>query len=89
MEKVTTLFLHLYPACVMWATRWYPGPQVQAARAREAAYAVAWEEAGFLQLVVLPMVPYLLWGVLYYIKVGLTGVVGLTGCGWVDWEWLG
>lgn len=69
VEKVTTLFLHLYPACVMWATRWYPGAEVQAARARHPAYAAAWEEAGGLQLVALPMVPYLLWGVLYYIKV--------------------
>ncbi|CAL8464752.1 g4287 [Coccomyxa elongata] len=68
LDKITSLFLHWFPACVAWTERWHP--EVQAREAGKSPEAVnKWQNATLVQLVLLPCVPYLLWAVLYYTKV--------------------
>lgn len=67
LDKTTSLFMHVSPALMAWALRWYPSQQAAADRAADAA---AWEQAGVWDLVVLPMLLYSLWAAFYYLKVG-------------------
>lgn len=70
LDKMTSHFMHLYPACVCWTIRWHTADPL-AAHLREAGAeaAAAWEGGSLRDLVLLPMLPYLLWAVLYYLKV--------------------
>jgi len=61
--------MHLYPACVCWTLRWHTADPLAAHLAANPAEAAAWQAASWRSLVLLPMLPYLLWAVLYYIKV--------------------
>jgi len=70
--QITSLFLHWMPACVVWTLRWYPHRSTRLnfdAKSVEAKE--RWHHGSLLDLVVLPVLPYLLWAVAYYIKVGL------------------
>ena len=58
------------PACVVWTLRWYPHRSTRLnfdAKSVEAKE--RWHHGSLLDLVVLPVLPYLLWAVAYYIKV--------------------
>lgn len=70
LDKMTSHFMHLYPACVCWTIRWHTADPL-AAHLREAGpgVAAAWEGGSLRDLVLLPMLPYMLWAVLYYLKV--------------------
>ena len=66
-------FMHWFPACVCWAVRWHPsGPLAEHIRSDPAA-AAQWASGGVRDLVLIPMLPYLAWALLYYLKVGRTG----------------
>ena len=68
--QITSLFLHWMPACVVWTLRWYPHRSTRLnfdAKSVEAKE--RWHHGSLLDLVVLPVLPYLLWAVAYYIKV--------------------
>jgi hypothetical protein len=70
LDKVTSVFLHLGPACVSWTLRWHPdsnrfGPG-QAATEQQR---VAWNQATLLQLVGIPLLFYLAWAVSYWLKI--------------------
>ena len=67
LDKTTSLFMHISPALMGWALRWYPGPAGAAERANDPA---TWERGSFWELVVLPMALYSLWAAGYYVKVG-------------------
>eukprot|EP00887_Chlorella_sp_A99_P004760 scaffold4.g4760.t1 len=73
LDKITSHFMHWFPALVSWATRWHPSPTLQARAAAaldaDPALRAQWEAAGLWELCLLPMLPYLLWAVLYYIKI--------------------
>lgn len=69
LDKITSHFMHWFPALVSWATRWHPSPTLQAALDADPALRAQWEAAGLWELCLLPMLPYLLWAVLYYIKI--------------------
>lgn len=65
-------FMHFYPACVCWTIRWHTAPDSALGRhlATHPQAAAAWEAASVRDLLLFPMLPYLLWAVLYYVKVG-------------------
>eukprot|EP00879_Flechtneria_rotunda_P015404 GHRR01016106.1.p1 GENE.GHRR01016106.1~~GHRR01016106.1.p1 ORF type:complete len:374 (+),score=84.39 GHRR01016106.1:50-1171(+) len=70
LDKVTSVFLHLAPACVTWTLHWHPdadrfGPRPDASEQDKQA----WQHASFLQLVVLPLLPYVIWATAYYLKI--------------------
>ncbi len=69
LDKTTSLFLHLYPAAVMLASRAAPRPALAAALAASPAAAERWAAATLRDLALLPMAPYCLWAAAYYIKV--------------------
>lgn len=69
LDKVTSLFLHFFPACVAWAHRFHPPPALAAALAADAELRGRWEAGSAWELCVLPMGPYLLWAVLYGLKI--------------------
>lgn len=64
-------YLHFYPSCVCWAIRWHTQPDSALGRhlAADPAAAAAWERASIRDLVLLPMIPYTVWALLYYLKV--------------------
>jgi hypothetical protein len=67
--QVTSLFLHLYPACVCYATRWHPPPALAAALNASPATRARFEETSIRDLVLVPTAHYLAWAVLYYLKI--------------------
>ena len=67
--QTTSLFLHWFPACVAWTERWHPDVHVREYNKKSTEAMAEWHEATLLDLVVLPMIPYLTWALLYYIKV--------------------
>ena len=67
--QTTSLFLHWFPACVAWTERWHPDVHVREYNKKSSAAMAEWHEASLLDLVVLPMIPYLIWALLYYVKV--------------------
>ena len=69
LDKMTSHFMHWFPAIVSWATRWHPPPPLAAALAASPALRQRWESSGPWELVVLPIFPYLLWAVCYYVKI--------------------
>lgn len=69
--QTTSLFLHWFPACVAWTERWHPDVHVREYNKKSSEAMAEWHEATLLDLVVLPMIPYLVWALLYYVKVCL------------------
>eukprot|EP01023_Acetabularia_acetabulum_P039420 TRINITY_DN3793_c0_g2_i1.p2 TRINITY_DN3793_c0_g2~~TRINITY_DN3793_c0_g2_i1.p2 ORF type:complete len:232 (+),score=22.76 TRINITY_DN3793_c0_g2_i1:523-1218(+) len=61
MDKIITLFMHWYPAVVSWTQRWYP-------ENRDAEVDPAQQTATILELGVLPLIPYIIWLLFYYLK---------------------
>ena len=59
----------MYPACVAWTERWHPAPHVKQFTKASNTLKAEWQSATLTELVLFPMVPYLLWAVLYYAKV--------------------
>lgn len=68
-DKVTSLFLHWFPACVCWAHRWHPPQSLIEALETNESLKDKWNTASFQDLCLLPMLPYLTWAVLYYLKI--------------------
>jgi hypothetical protein len=60
--------MHFLPACVCWATRWHTSDSLKAHLQASPVASAQWESGSLRDLVLLPMLPYLLWAVLYYIK---------------------
>lgn len=69
-HQVTSHFLHFFPACVSWAARFHPSPALLARLEASPEDRQRWESARLQELSLLPMLPYCLWAVLYYAKVG-------------------
>ncbi|KAK2077924.1 hypothetical protein QBZ16_003792 [Prototheca wickerhamii] len=69
LDKMTSHFLHWTPACVSYAARWHPPPQLRDHLASSSAARLEWESGGFWDFFLLPLLPYLLWALLYYLKV--------------------
>lgn len=74
LDKVTSLFLHFFPACVAWAHRFHPPKILQSSFLRDStdegvARKLQWETASSWELCVLPMGPYLIWAILYFMKI--------------------
>ena len=67
--QTTSLFLHWFPACVAWTERWHPDVHVREYNKKSTEAMAEWHDASLLDLVVLPMIPYLVWALLYYVKV--------------------
>ena len=67
--QTTSLFLHWFPACVAWTERWHPDIHVREYNKKSAEAMTEWHNASFVELVMWPMIPYLMWALLYYIKV--------------------
>lgn len=76
--QITSLFLHWYPACVVWTERWHPDVHSRENTSKTPEALRKWHEASFLEIALLPMVPYLVWAVLYYIKVSTAHPVPLS-----------
>lgn len=58
------------PACVLWTLRWYPTRSVKLDyEGRSEAAKAEWQHGSLHNLVLLPLLPYLLWAIAYYIKV--------------------
>jgi hypothetical protein len=69
LDKMTSHFMHFLPALVCWCQRWHTsGPLAERLRTDPVA-AAQWASGGMRDLVLLPMVPYLCWAVLYYLKI--------------------
>ena len=80
--QITSLFLHWFPACVAWTERWHPDVHVREHNRKAGTAAMEeWHNASLWDLVVLPMAPYLLWALLYYLKVGAFSAAEKVG-GW-------
>lgn len=70
MDKMTSLLLHWMPACVVWTLRWYPHRSVRLNfDAKSEDVKADWHHGSLWQLVVLPVLPYLLWAIAYYVKI--------------------
>lgn len=61
VDRLTSLFIHIYPPIVMWTVRWTPDTE-QFGNVLE-------EQATWVQLVLVPTLLYAVWGALYYTKV--------------------
>ncbi len=68
--QITSLFMHISPALVCWAWRWYPDPSVVKFDQMSAEQLKAYNTASWWDIGVLSMSSYMIWVVLYYIKVG-------------------
>ena len=77
--QTTSLFLHWFPACVAWTERWHPDVHVREYNKKSSGAMAEWHEASLLDLVVLPMIPYLVWALLYYVKVCCCLLSALVG----------
>ncbi|PSC73684.1 membrane transporter [Micractinium conductrix] len=69
LDKMTSHFMHLYPACVCWTLRWHTAGPLADSLKEDPAAAASWAAGGFKALVLFPVAPYLLWSVLYYLKI--------------------
>ncbi|DBA97222.1 TPA: hypothetical protein ACH3X1_014972 [Trebouxia sp. C0004] len=69
LDKITSLFMHISPALVCWAWRWYPDPSVVKFDQMSAEQLKAYNTASWWDIGVLSMGSYMIWVVLYYIKV--------------------
>ena len=67
--QITSLFMHISPALVCWAWRWYPDPSVVKFDQMSAEQLKAYNTASWWDIGVLSMSSYMIWVVLYYIKV--------------------
>lgn len=67
--QITSLFLHWFPACVAWTERWHPEIHASHASGKTPEAIKEWDTATVAQLILFPCLPYLLWAILYYIKV--------------------
>ena len=67
--QITSLFLHWFPACVAWTERWHPEIHASHASGKSPEAMQEWDTATVAQLILFPCLPYLLWAILYYIKV--------------------
>ena len=67
--QITSLFLHWFPACVAWTERWHPEIHASHASEKSPEAMKEWDTATVAQLILFPCLPYLLWAILYYIKV--------------------
>lgn len=70
LDKMTSHFMHWFPACVCFAARWHPSDAMQARLRTSPGARARWESTGWGELVLLPLLPYLAWAIFYYIKVG-------------------
>ena len=61
--------MHISPALVCWAWRWYPDPSVVKFDTMSAEQLKAYNTASWWDIGVLSMGSYMVWVVLYYIKV--------------------
>lgn len=67
--QITSLFMHISPALVCWAWRWYPDPtkvrfDKMSPEQLKAYNTASWWDIGFMS-----MGTYMIWVVLYYLKV--------------------
>lgn len=69
VDKVTSLFLHFFPACVVWTYRFYPPQHLVQVLDKDATLAARWDSATAWELSILPMLPYLAWSILYGLKI--------------------
>lgn len=69
--QITSLFMHISPALVCWAWRWYPDPSVVKFDKMSAEQLKAYNTASWWDIGVLSMSSYMVWVVLYYLKVSL------------------
>ncbi len=67
--QITSLFMHISPALVCWAWRWYPDPSVVKFDEMSAEKLKAYNTASWWDIGVLSMSSYMVWVVLYYLKV--------------------
>ncbi|KAK9805607.1 hypothetical protein WJX72_007502 [[Myrmecia] bisecta] len=67
LDKITSLFLHWVPACLVWTARWHP--DLVELNSKSHAAREEWLNASLWQLVAVPLAPYLTWAVLYYAKI--------------------
>lgn len=65
LDKTTSLFIHLTPNILLYALRWLDNDPDSLAKYET----LRGKDATFSQMVFLPIIPYLLWQVLYLIKV--------------------
>jgi hypothetical protein len=66
-DKITTLMMHSSPALVAFIIRWYPNPNWTAGFT--AQQMAEYDRAGFKDLVITPMLFYMVWLVCYYILI--------------------
>jgi hypothetical protein len=74
LDKVTSLFLHFFPACVAWAHRFHPPEALESSFVNHgeegALRKLQWDTASPWELCILPISgPYLLWSILYFLKI--------------------
>lgn len=67
--QITSLFMHISPALVCWAWRWYPDPTKVKFDSMSAEQLKAYNTASWWDIGVLSMSTYMIWVVLYYVKV--------------------
>jgi len=65
LDKITSLFIHLTPTLVVWALKWYPSSDSY----YQFDVCASEGSISFFDASVMPLVPYILWQLLYYIKV--------------------
>jgi len=65
LDKTTSLFIHLTPNILLYALRWLDEDPDSLAKYET----LRGKDATFTQMVFLPIIPYLIWQVLYLIKV--------------------
>lgn len=70
LDKITSHFLHWAPGLVMYSQRWQqPLPALAAHLDTNPQAFLQWQRANPWELVILPMLFYLSWAFLYYLKV--------------------
>ena len=72
MLQITSLFMHISPALVCWAWRWYPDPTKVRFDKMSAEQLKAYNTASWWDIGVLSMGTYMIWVVLYYLKVRIS-----------------
>ena len=70
--------MHISPALVCWAWKWYPDPKVVRFDKMTAEQLKAYNTAGWWDIGVLSMSSYMVWVVLYYLKVCCNVTMQLT-----------
>ncbi|CAD7697091.1 unnamed protein product [Ostreobium quekettii] len=72
LDKVTSLFLHYEPMLVAWTLRWYPHCEMLGScrmDVRPSHGNPTWEQASAADLLLYPIPLYLLWAIIYYLKI--------------------